>query len=168
MGSHLLFQGIFLTQGSNLGLLHCRWILYHLSHQGSPAISEESVVLSSLSFPYPQFVLDGQALLALIQQLPSVVLGIPGHCLSEILRPPVFFPYFRDHHSFWSQIFTISPTVTVYLLIFYVFFHHFYGCEAERFQCATSHLLETESVIGFGFSSSLTFQLEEGMIRYVF
>ena len=31
-----IFQGIFLTQGSNLGLLHCRQILYHLSHQGSP------------------------------------------------------------------------------------------------------------------------------------
>ena len=27
---------IFLTQGSNPGLLHCRQILYHLSHQGSP------------------------------------------------------------------------------------------------------------------------------------
>ena len=35
MGSHFLLQGIFLTQGSNLGLLHCRQILYHLSHQGS-------------------------------------------------------------------------------------------------------------------------------------
>ena len=30
---HALLQGIFLTQGSNLGLLHCRQILYHLSHQ---------------------------------------------------------------------------------------------------------------------------------------
>ena len=29
MGSHSLLQGIFLTQGSNLGLLHCRQILYH-------------------------------------------------------------------------------------------------------------------------------------------
>ena len=28
-----LLQGIFLTQGQNLGLLHCRQILYHLSHQ---------------------------------------------------------------------------------------------------------------------------------------
>ena len=27
-------RGIFLTQGSNPGLLHCWWILYHLSHQG--------------------------------------------------------------------------------------------------------------------------------------
>ena len=28
-----LHQGKFPTQGSNPGLLHCRWILYHLSHQ---------------------------------------------------------------------------------------------------------------------------------------
>ena len=32
---HDLFQGIFLTQGLNPGLLHCREILYHLCHQGS-------------------------------------------------------------------------------------------------------------------------------------
>ena len=31
VGPHSLFQGIFQTQGSNLGLLHCRKILYHLS-----------------------------------------------------------------------------------------------------------------------------------------
>ena len=30
-----LLQGIFLTQGSNPGLLHCRQTLYHLSHQGN-------------------------------------------------------------------------------------------------------------------------------------
>ena len=30
-----LLQGIFPTQGSDLGLPHCRWILYQLSHQGS-------------------------------------------------------------------------------------------------------------------------------------
>ena len=36
VGSHFLLQGIFLTQGSNPGLQHCRWILYQLSHQGSP------------------------------------------------------------------------------------------------------------------------------------
>ena len=34
-GCHFLFQGIFLTQGSNPGLLHCRQILYQLSHKGS-------------------------------------------------------------------------------------------------------------------------------------
>ena len=30
-----VLQGIFPTQGSNLGLPPCRWILYCLSHQGS-------------------------------------------------------------------------------------------------------------------------------------
>ena len=38
VGYHSLLQGIFLIQGSNLDLLHCRQILYHLSHQGSPHI----------------------------------------------------------------------------------------------------------------------------------
>ena len=33
---HSLLQGIFSTQGLNLGLLHCRQIFYNLSHQGSP------------------------------------------------------------------------------------------------------------------------------------
>ena len=36
VGCHFLLQGIFPTQGSNLGLLHCRQILYCLSYQGSP------------------------------------------------------------------------------------------------------------------------------------
>ena len=40
VGCHALLQGIFPTQGSNPGLLHWRWILYHLSHQGSPRILE--------------------------------------------------------------------------------------------------------------------------------
>ena len=35
-----LLQGIFLTQELNPGLLHCRWILYQLSHQGSLRILE--------------------------------------------------------------------------------------------------------------------------------
>ena len=34
--AHSLVQGIFPTQRSNPGLPHCRWILYCLSHQGSP------------------------------------------------------------------------------------------------------------------------------------
>ena len=36
VGSHSLLQGISLTQGMNLGLLHCRQTPYSLSHQGSP------------------------------------------------------------------------------------------------------------------------------------
>ena len=33
VGYHSLLQGIFPTQGLNPGLPHCRWILYHPSHQ---------------------------------------------------------------------------------------------------------------------------------------
>ena len=36
VGSHSLLQGIFLTQELNLGLLHYRQVLYHLSHQANP------------------------------------------------------------------------------------------------------------------------------------
>ena len=35
VGCHALLQGIFPTQGSNLGLPYCRQILYHLSYEGS-------------------------------------------------------------------------------------------------------------------------------------
>ena len=40
VGCHALLQGIFPTQGSNPGLLHCKWILYRLSHQGRPRMLE--------------------------------------------------------------------------------------------------------------------------------
>ena len=42
-GFHFLLQGIFPTQGLSsclLQLLHCRWILYHRHHLGSPVFSE--------------------------------------------------------------------------------------------------------------------------------
>ena len=39
VGCHALLQGIFLTQGLKPGPLHCGWIRYHLSHQGSPLIT---------------------------------------------------------------------------------------------------------------------------------
>ena len=47
VGSRSLLQGIFPTQGWNSGLPHCRQILYHLSHQGSPKldVAESSTVL---------------------------------------------------------------------------------------------------------------------------
>ena len=46
MGSHSILQGIVPTQGSNPGLPHCRWILYQLSHKGSPRI------LKRVAYPF--------------------------------------------------------------------------------------------------------------------
>ena len=42
--SHFLLQGIFPTQESNPGLLHCRQILYRLSYKGSPLLAAATVI----------------------------------------------------------------------------------------------------------------------------
>ena len=42
VGSLSLLQGIFPMQGLNPGLLHWRWILYQLSHKGSPYLTQDS------------------------------------------------------------------------------------------------------------------------------
>ena len=49
VGCHVLLQGIFPTQGSNPGLLHCRQTLYPLSHQGSQT---KIMDLRTLQTPY--------------------------------------------------------------------------------------------------------------------
>ena len=48
---HALLRGIFPNQRSNMGLPHCRQILYHVSHQGSPRILEGSLYLLKGIFP---------------------------------------------------------------------------------------------------------------------
>ena len=48
VGCHFLRQEIFPTQGLNLGLLPCRQMLYHLSHQGSPSVMKEDNQLVSV------------------------------------------------------------------------------------------------------------------------
>ena len=50
VGSLSLLQRIFPTQGLNSGLLHCRQILYQLSHQGSPFLGQDP------SFPVSEYL----------------------------------------------------------------------------------------------------------------
>ena len=54
VGCHALLQEIVPTQGSNSGLLHCRWIPYLLSHQGSPWILEWVAYLFSRGSSWPR------------------------------------------------------------------------------------------------------------------
>ena len=54
VGSLSLLQGIFPTQGSNTGHLHCRQILYQLSHKGSPGILEWVAYPSSSGSSWPR------------------------------------------------------------------------------------------------------------------
>ena len=79
-----LLQGIFPTQGLNPGLPHCRWILYQLSHRGSPK---------------PLFILYKPFNQSLIKRLgesgrgfgttdinSQIVSGIPRNFTKQILR----------------------------------------------------------------------------------
>ena len=49
-----LLQGIFPTQGLNPCLPHCSWILYQLSHKGSPRILEWITYPFSSTFSQPR------------------------------------------------------------------------------------------------------------------
>ena len=54
---HFLLQGIFPTQGSNPGILHCIQMLYRLSHQGSPYPSGRSgKSFRSLTLPETDYI----------------------------------------------------------------------------------------------------------------
>ena len=85
VGSHFLLQGIFPTQGSNPGLLHCRQILYQLSHQGSPRI---------LDLPKPGIEPGSPALQA--DSLPTELSGKPQFLLTRRKGLPTF----RDWNYF--------------------------------------------------------------------
>jgi len=71
VGSHSLLQRIFPTQGWNPGLLHCRQILYQLSHKGSPRIPEW-VAYSFSRSSQPRINLGSPALQA--DSLPAEIL----------------------------------------------------------------------------------------------
>ena len=53
VGSLFLLQGIFLTQESNRGLLHCRWVLYQLSYQELNT-KNNSLLFEMLTIPQSQ------------------------------------------------------------------------------------------------------------------
>ena len=75
VGSLSLLQGIFPTHGSNPGLLHCRWILYQLSHKGSPRILEWVAYPFSRDLPKPRIKPGSPALQA--DSLPTELSGKP-------------------------------------------------------------------------------------------
>jgi len=70
--AYSLLQGIFPTQELNPGIPHCRWILYNMSHQGSPRILEWSIH-SPAYLPNPGIELEAPAL-----QADSLLAELPG------------------------------------------------------------------------------------------
>ena len=77
MGCHSHPQGIFLTQGLNQGLPHCRQILYHLSHQLLDSLNDRHLIFltawdaGSLRSGYQHDQALVRALLMTCRQLPS-------------------------------------------------------------------------------------------------
>ena len=57
VGSLSLLQGIFPIQELNQGILHCRWILYQLSYEGSPGclLVKLNFFLFWVYIPLPQW-----------------------------------------------------------------------------------------------------------------
>ena len=102
-------MGIFPTHGSNPGLLHWRWILYHLIHQGSPRILEWISLLQG-NFPTQEL---NQGLLhcrwilfQLSYQFSSVAQSCPTLCDPMDHRMPGLLVYhqlpeFTQTHVHW-------------------------------------------------------------------
>ena len=79
VGSHSLLQVVFLTQGLNLGLLHCRQILYSLSHQRSPQTFRILYnLLIYYLFPLNVDVTCGQEILVGFYLISNVLIMWPG------------------------------------------------------------------------------------------
>ena len=123
MGSHSLLQGIFLIQGSNSGLLHCRWILYRLSHHQFSSVQS----LSCIQLFATPWTAACQASLSItnsrsLLKLMSIELVMPSShlilCLS--LLPPSIFSSIRVFSNesalrirwpkYWNFTFNISPS----------------------------------------------------------
>ena len=88
VGCHTLFQGMFPTWGSNPGLLHCRPILYHLSHQGKKPL----VPLCYIQFNALQMSSFRLQYMAKLQQGYLIVLFSPDFTLQmcKTQNPRIF------------------------------------------------------------------------------
>ena len=78
VGRGSLLQGIFPTQGSNPGLPHCRWILYHLSRQVKPEIHEHYEKQHSITHTYAHTQM--QNCIPLLQEFPCGSAGQESAC----------------------------------------------------------------------------------------
>ena len=90
---------IFPSQRSNLGLLHCRWILYHLGHQGKISanishpiwmfISRTLVATEIWSGFYSYFTAEETDSAGVLAQLPAR----PWESLVQALSGYAFVPH---------------------------------------------------------------------------
>ena len=90
VGSHSLLQWIFLTQGLNPSLLHCRQILYCQSHEGSPfeySMGTKESCYCSIAQSYPTLWDPMDCRLACPSPSPGVCSN--SYTLSQWCHPPI-------------------------------------------------------------------------------
>ena len=98
VGSLSLLQGIFSTQGSNQGLLHCRWILYQLSYQGSPLtyqIPYLNLPSDTVWISFPNGLPLNESSFCIYTFVPWVTLNISKFCMhaQSFQSCPTLGPY---------------------------------------------------------------------------
>ena len=115
VGSLSLLQGIFWTQESNRGLLHCRRILYQLSYQGSPDLLLYSELWCCSCQSKPLFSLASWCLVRRSVGDARGIIGIQGRklCLPIFHLLPTWLPWESPSNSpcnsIWFQ-FEVFPT----------------------------------------------------------
>ena len=130
MGCHFLLREIFPTQGSNLGLLLCRWILYCLSHQG---IDRMHLLIEN--FPWKFHPLNYNHITLTIEHHSSIN---HNSVISTLFS---WLPWTRSLNSFfhftlcWSfqNLFSILPCKNKYFPIYW--FSHCWGTPKEKDRC---------------------------------
>ena len=85
VGNLSLLQGIFPTQVLNPGLPHCRRILYHLSHKGTPRILEWVAYPFLVDLPDPGIELGPPALTGRFLTNWDIREALKEHYISNLL-----------------------------------------------------------------------------------
>ena len=88
VGCHFLLQGIFLRQGSNPCLLHCRWILYHCT-TWETHLNEFKFIFSVVQAPVLASFLSFLSLTA-ISNLEAELFGSPFKIQLNWLLPSAY------------------------------------------------------------------------------
>ena len=103
MGCHSLLQGIFPTQGLNPCLLHCRLILYCLSHSGNVFISPLFKKLALLNI----------ALLLAVFSLSTLNMVPPFLPQTQELVAYYWYLlvcFFSDRLDYFSEVYSVPPS----------------------------------------------------------
>ena len=117
MDCYSLLWEIFLTQGLNPGLLHCKWILYCLSHQGSQ--ENGSILLFNRVFSHLIFFLRLRKSTSLwaVGTLRIMIVWLSLINLNYFMQLWSVFPFLESFLSLISSSFTSSLSSLSYWLL---------------------------------------------------